>query len=260
MFDDLEIAIEAARAGGDIVRNYYENGCEVGEKTAGDPVTAADLEADAEIKKICLAAFPLDGWLSEETRDSAERLSKSRVWIVDPLDGTREFVDHIPEFCVCVALCVDGAVEAAVSYNPISDELFSARRGAGVRLNDEPVHCSRQQRLEQALLLASRSESRRGEWRRYQDHVKVKETGSVAYKLASVAAGLGDATFTLKPKNEWDVCSGALLIEEGGGVISDTRGRPLSFNRQDTLFPGIIAAPSALWGPIYDLIKAEEKE
>ena len=114
MSQDLELAIEAARAGGRIVAKYFKGDYEVTEKAPDNPLTIADTEADEEIKRIVLGARPDDGWLSEETRDSEARLSKERVWIVDPLDGTKEFTQHIPEFCVCVALTVGGRLHVAL--------------------------------------------------------------------------------------------------------------------------------------------------
>lgn len=255
MEKELEIAIEAARAGGEIVRKYYKGDYQVREKAPDNPLTIADTEADAAIKAILLGAFPEDGWLSEETRDSPARLSKSRVWIVDPLDGTKEFTQHIPEFCVCVALVVDGVVEVGVSYNPIEEKLFAARRGGGTTLNAQPVRCSSCADILSAEVLASRSEVKRGEWQDYQDLMNVKPTGSVAYKFALIAAGEADATFSLTPKNEWDICAGTMLVEEAGGIVTDRYGEPLTFNNEKTLLPGLIAAGTALWGPIRDIIK-----
>jgi myo-inositol-1(or 4)-monophosphatase len=252
---ELEVAIAAARAGGAIVAKYYKGEYEVHEKAPDNPLTVADTEADAAIKKVVLDAFPDDGWLSEETADTTERLSKSRVWIVDPLDGTKEFTQHIPEFCVCVALVVDGVVQVGVSYNPAEDLLFAARRGGGTTLNGKPVRCTSESRVDAAVVLASRSEDKRGEWDAYKPLMKVKLTGSVAYKFAQIAAGMADATFSLTPKNEWDICAGTMLVEEAGGVVTDRYGKPLTFNNAKTLLPGLIAASSVLYGPLRDTIK-----
>jgi myo-inositol-1(or 4)-monophosphatase len=252
---ELEVAVEAARAGGAIVRKYYKGDYQVHEKAPDNPLTVADTEADAAIKRLCLGAFPSDAWLSEETKDSPERLRHERVWIVDPLDGTKEFTQHIPEFCVCVALVVEGVVEVGVSYNPATDKLFAARRGHGTTLNGERVRCTDKTELASAVVLASRSEDKRGEWDPYKAHMDVKLTGSVAYKFALIAAGEADATFSLTPKNEWDICAGTLLVEEAGGVVTDRFGRPLTFNNRETLLPGLIAAGPGLWSPIRDLIR-----
>lgn len=257
---ELEVAINAARAGGAIVRKYYKGEYEVHEKAPDNPLTVADTEADEAIKRVVLGTFPDDGWLSEETRDSPERLGKSRVWIVDPLDGTKEFTQHIPEFCVCVALTIDGVVEVGVSYNPETEMLFAARRGGGTTLNGEPVRCTPKTKLADAVVLASRSEDKRGEWDVYKSLMQVKLTGSVAYKFALISAGEADATFSLTPKNEWDICAGTLLVEEAGGVVTDRYGRPLTFNNEKTLLPGLIAAGPGLFGPIRDLILESTKE
>lgn len=255
MEKELEVAIDAARVGGEIVRKYYKGDYEIHEKAPDNPLTIADTEADAAIKETLLGAFPEDGWLSEETRDSPARLSKSRVWIVDPLDGTKEFTQHIPEFCVCVALVVDGVVQVGVSYNPIEEKLFAARRGGGTTLNGDAVQCSPVADTMAAEVLASRSEVKRGEWQDYEELMTVKPTGSVAYKFALIAAGEADATFSLTPKNEWDICAGTMLVEEAGGIVTDRFGEPLTFNNEKTLLPGLIAAGAALWGPIRDVIK-----
>ncbi|HYB98173.1 MAG TPA: 3'(2'),5'-bisphosphate nucleotidase CysQ [Candidatus Limnocylindrales bacterium] len=257
---ELEVAIEAARAGGAVVRKYYKGEYDVHEKAPDNPLTIADTEADAIIKKTVLSAFPDDGWLSEETADTKDRLTRSRVWIVDPLDGTKEFTQHIPEFCVCVAFVVDGVVQVGVSYNPAEDLLFAARRGGGTTLNGEPVRCTPQTEVSKAVVLASRSEDKRGEWDAYKPLMQVKLTGSVAYKFALIAAGQADATFSLTPKNEWDICAGTMLVEEAGGVVTDRYGKPLTFNNEKTLLPGLIAASSTLYGPLRDIIKKTSGE
>ncbi len=132
---ELTVAIEAARAAGAVVRAWYDGSYTVREKGHDSPVTEADIEANERIFSMIRAAFPDDGWLSEETRDSSERLTKRRVWVVDPLDGTKEFIKRIPEFCVCIGLVEDGVPIVGVSYNPIREELFAAARGAGMKLN-----------------------------------------------------------------------------------------------------------------------------
>jgi myo-inositol-1(or 4)-monophosphatase len=181
---ELETAREAARAAGQILLRYYGGGVKVREKAVDNPVTQADLESNELLRTTILKAFPNDGWLSEETADSEERLDKKRVWIVDPLDGTKEFINEIPEFCVCIALVEDGQPRIAVEYNPVRDELFHASKGGGAFLNGEPIHVSKQADLRHARVLASRSEEARGEWDPYQPLMKVELTGSVAYKFA----------------------------------------------------------------------------
>jgi myo-inositol-1(or 4)-monophosphatase len=252
---EREVAVCAARDAGAIVRRHYACGVEAREKGPDSPVTVADLEADACIRRLVARAFPDDGWLSEETADSTERLARRRVWVVDPLDGTKEFIQHIPEFCVCIALVEDGRPVVAVSYNPATDRLYAAVRGAGTTVNDVPVRVSATARVADAVVLASRSEDKRGEWDAFKGRVHVRLTGSVAFKLAELATGAGDATFTLTPKNEWDICAGTLLVAEAGGRATDLAGAPLVFNQPSPLRPGMIASNGVLHDGLLALIR-----
>jgi myo-inositol-1(or 4)-monophosphatase len=251
---EREVAVRAAREAGAIIARYYEQRIEAREKGPDNPVTRADLEANACIRSHVAAAFPADGWLSEETADSAERLQHERVWIVDPLDGTKEFIQHIPEFCVCIALVERGRAVVAVEYNPASQRLYAAVRGGGTTVNDAAARVSTTARVADAVVLASRSEDKRGEWDPFKGRCHVQLTGSVAYKLAELATGNGDATFTLTPKNEWDICAGSLLVEEAGGRVTDLAGQPLVWNQPKTLRPGMIASNGVLHAALLALI------
>jgi myo-inositol-1(or 4)-monophosphatase len=251
---ERDVAVQAARDAGAIVRRYYESGVEVREKSPDSPVTKADLEANAAIRRLISASFPEDGWLSEETADSTERLGRRRVWVVDPLDGTKEFIAHIPEFCVCIALTEAGRPVVAVEYNPAADRLYVAVRGEGTTVNGARARVSATARVPEAVVLASRSEDKRGEWDAFKPRCRVKLTGSVAFKLAELSTGAGDATFTLTPKNEWDICAGTLLVEEAGGRATDLHGKPLVFNQPSPLRPGMIASNGVLHAGLLELI------
>src|ERR1700690_1145640 len=155
---EVEYARKAALAAGEILLRYYGTDYEIGSKGKNNPVTIADTEADSAIKAILTHAFPDYGWLSEETVDSAERLSKQRVWIVDPLDGTREFINKVPEFCVAIGLSDHGQPVVGVSYNPVTKEMFWSGRGMGCHLGDHRVTVTTTAELKEASVLASRSE------------------------------------------------------------------------------------------------------
>ncbi len=254
---ELETAREAARGAGELLMRHYGGEVKVAENSIDDPGAEADLASNEFLRSKIVAAFPDDGWLSEESSDSPERLDKKRVWIVDPLDGTNEFIAKVPEFCVCIALVEDGLPQIAVEYNPVTNELFHAIRGSGAFLNDAAIHVSDQAELRHARVLASRSEEERGEWDPYQPMMKVELTGSVAYKFARIAAGHADATFTLTPKNEWDVCAGTLLVTEAGGMVTEPGGRKIRFNNEATLIEdGLIASNGVLHRSILNTIKA----
>jgi myo-inositol-1(or 4)-monophosphatase len=134
--------------------------------------------------------------------------------------------------------------------------LFHACRGQGAFCNDQPVHVSTTSQLPGALVLASRTETGRGAWERFRDLLTVRPLGSIAYKLAQVARGQCDLTFSLVPKNEWDICAGTLLVTEAGGQVTDLQGQPLRFNQPETLRAGLIATNGHLHDQILRLTQA----
>ncbi|MHC5137480.1 MAG: inositol monophosphatase family protein, partial [Planctomycetota bacterium] len=152
-------------------------------KDGGDPVTEADVLLDKVLKEILLKHG--EGWLSEETTDDPSRLDKKCVWIVDPLDGTREFIKGIPEWCVSIGYIVNGRPEAAGICSPTADQTFLGTRNTGVTLNGKPVKVTAKQGLAGATVLASNSEVNRGEWKRFEtEPFEIIPMGSVAYKMA----------------------------------------------------------------------------
>jgi myo-inositol-1(or 4)-monophosphatase len=236
VLERIQSAIEAARevfgrfTAGEIAAEY---------KAGHDPVTEADRALDSVLRKNLLRDD--EGWLSEESADDLARLDRERVWVVDPLDGTREFVQGIPEFCVSIAMVERGQPVAGGICNPATNEVFLGAVGWGLTYNGAAACASQRKELKGALVLASRSETKRGEWLQFQDApFKIQPMGSVAYKLARVSAGLADMTFTLTPKNEWDIAAGAALIASAGGFVQ-TLNSPLTLNRKDSLIDGLIA-------------------
>jgi myo-inositol-1(or 4)-monophosphatase len=247
----IQSGLDAAR----VVFRRFTAGAIAAEYKAGhDPVTEADTALDAVLREQLLR--PGEGWLSEESVDDLDRLEKSRVWVVDPLDGTREFVDGIPEYCVSIAMVENGRPIAGGICNPATDEVFLGSLDSGVTYNGIPAHSSQRSSLEGARVLASRSEIKRGEWRRFENAAfQIQPMGSVAYKLALVSAGLADATFTLTPKNEWDVAAGAALVESAGGFVRSLNGHPLRCNNRSPLLPGLLAGGALLQDQLCALVE-----
>lgn len=203
-------------------------------------VTRADHEADALLRAELPALVPA-AWLSEETADAPDRLACRRLWVVDPIDGTREFVQGLPEYAVAVALVEDGEPQLAVVHNPATADLLCAARGRGAWRNGRPVRVSESRRL-----LGSRSEAGHGEFAPFAAEWDVVPLGSIQLKLALVAAGEAGATLSRGPKHEWDVCAGALIVSEAGGRVSDVFGAPLRYNQPLPKVPGVLAgAPEA---------------
>ena len=244
----------ALRAAQTVFSRFTPGAIEAEYKAGHDPVTEADRALDTVLRKELLREG--EGWLSEESADNLSRLGKSRVWVVDPLDGTREFVQGIPEFCVSIGFVEDGKPVAGGICNPATNETFLGSLDSGVTYNGQPVHPSRRDRLEGALILASRSEVKRGEWKQFENAAfRIQPMGSVAYKLALVSAGLADATFTLTPKNEWDVTAGAALVASAGGYVATLDDSALFCNNKSPLLRGLIASGPSLRDEILALVQ-----
>ncbi len=209
-------------------------------KVGDDPITEADRTANRVLRQ----ALERDGegWLSEESFDDSARLKYERVWVVDPLDGTREFVAGIPEWCISVGFVKNGKAVAGGICNPATREMFLGGVGQGITLNGKTVCPSNRREMSDAVVLASRSEVRHGEWDCFRQAPFVtKPMGSVAYKLALVAAGLADATWTFAPKSEWDIAAGVALVECAGGFARRIDNSPIRFNQKSTRLPGLLA-------------------
>lgn len=254
VLERIQSALETARA----VFSRFTPGEIAAEYKAGlDPVTEADLAVNELLHKELLRED--EGWLSEESADDLSRVQQKNVWIVDPLDGTREFVAGIPEFCVSVAYAEHGRVVAGGICNPATNEIFLGAAGAGMTYNGKPAKASSRTALKGATVLASRSETKRGEWKQFEAaEFQVQPMGSVAYKLARVAAGLEDATFTLVPKHEWDVAAGAALVESAGGFVRTLDNQPLLCNQADPLISGLVAGGAGLQSELMKLISAHK--
>lgn len=234
---ELSVLLNAIQEAGQVILQLQQQGLQITKKANDDLLTQADLQADAILKKHLLGAFPTYGWLSEETADDAKRLGCDRVWIVDPIDGTKEFVQGIPEFAVSVALVEQGIPLLGAVFNPAQNRLFHAVKGAGAWHNQQKILCSHNSNV----LLVSRSEYQRGEWNQFQSPYTMKEMGSIAYKLALVAAGEAAAVMTQQPRSEWDIAAGVLLVQEAQGDVTDKSNQAFVFNQQQVRVNGIIA-------------------
>jgi myo-inositol-1(or 4)-monophosphatase len=252
MQNEKKVILDVVKEAGAAILAMQKKGFSVSLKNNNDILTQADLLANQLIKNKIESCFPDDGWLSEENADDLSRLKKKRVWIIDPIDGTREYVKSIPEYAISVALVERHEPIFGVVYNPATDELFYAEKNNGAYLNDSRINCTADVSTPMRLL-ASRSEYNRGEWDAFKDQ-DIKIMGSIAYKLALVAAGRADATFSLGPKNEWDIAAGVLILQEAGGHVTDQAYKPFQFNQANPLVNGIVAASNAAYPVIQRII------
>ncbi|PYE53102.1 3'(2'),5'-bisphosphate nucleotidase CysQ [Deinococcus yavapaiensis] len=227
---DLTFAIDTARAAGDLVMNHRRRGFDVERKSdvPDDFVTIADREASELIIERIRRHAPFDGVLSEEMADDETRLAKRRVWIVDPIDGTKEFVHGSPDFAVSIGLTVDGEPRLGVVYAPATGDVYAGLDG--VEKNGRTVGFSKRP-VEDAVIAVSATE--------YERELTgtplrgMRPSGSIALKLAKIAAGEADATFTINPRSEWDVCAGHALVAAAGGSYTFRDGAAIGYNAPD---------------------------
>jgi myo-inositol-1(or 4)-monophosphatase len=249
--DDLALLEEAVRAAGGIARRFFGGDYKRWDK-GGTPVTEADLAVNTYLCETLMAARPAYGWLSEESADDPARLGKSHVFVVDPIDGTIAFLKNRPHFTICAAVVVEGRPCCGAVYNPVSDELYSARRGGGAHRNGAPIHVSSRLALEGCAMLGDRNQLTVAPW----PPMHVQNRNSVAYRLALVADGSADAGVSLTAKRDWDLAAVDVILFEAGGLLTDRDGARLTYNRSTTRQSSLVAAGPALHAEILALLKA----
>lgn len=238
----LDIMITAAQKAGEMARTFQEEGFErLEDKTSGDPfLTQADIALDTYLKETLTQAFPAYGWLSEETQTDTNSLNHDFCWVVDPIDGTQGFINGESAFSVSVGLVHKGVPVAGVVYAPMEYQLIAGAQGLGVFLNGIALPQGRTLSPQEQILV-SMGETKSGLWAEHSNHLNIKPVGSVAYKIALVAAGKADAIISLKPKNLHDVCAGHSLILAAGGQIRDLSGQEIPYTNPSHLLTGLVA-------------------
>ena len=243
---DLDQLLSAVREAGALAMSFFGQSPRSELKADGTSVSEADLAADALLKERLLNANSAYGWLSEESEDDLIRLNKSRVWVVDPIDGTRAFLKGKPEWTICAALVEDGHSLLAAVYNPATEEFFHAVRGGGAFLNDTPISVREPVDLEGCCLAASSSQLRSKHWASPWPDLDTVWVNSIAYRLALVAAGKCDGTISLSGKSNWDIAAAHLLVDEAGGIVTTHDASPLIYNLETPRHSSVVSAGPAL--------------
>ena len=249
--NDLALLEETVRAAGDIARKFYGGDYKRWSKEGGSPVTEADLAVNKFLCDRLMAARPDYGWLSEENPDDPVRLEKREVFVIDPIDGTIAFLKNRPHFTICAALVVEGRPWCGVVYNPIKEELYSARTGAGAYRNGAAIHVAPRDQLEGCAMLGDRSQLTQAPW----PPMHVQNRNSVAYRLVLVADGSADASVSLTAKRDWDLAAADIILHEAGGLLTDARGAALIYNRPVTKQASLVAANPLLHAAIIGLLR-----
>ncbi|MEE9387111.1 MAG: 3'(2'),5'-bisphosphate nucleotidase CysQ [Paracoccaceae bacterium] len=241
--NDLTLLIDAARKAGDIARSFWQHSPEVWEKPDGTgPVTQADLAVNAMLQETLRAARPDYGWLSEESEDSTARLSCDRVFIIDPIDGTRSFIAGEKTWAHSLAIAENGEIIAGVVFVPMLDRMYHAHQGGPACLNGAPIRHSATTSLNGATVLGAKSNLDAAHWQGDPPPLKREFRPSLAYRMALVAQGRFDAMLSLRDTWEWDVAAGTLIAVQAGAQVSTRAGDALTFNNPTPSLPGIIAA------------------
>ena len=254
----LAILVAAARAGGEIALRDFRKGqattARVAYKAGNSPVTQADLDVDAFLKRELGAAFPDAGWLSEETADDPGRLALSETIVVDPIDGTRAFLSGDPRWTVALALVVDGRPVAGVVHAPALQETYAASLGAGATRNGEPIAASARTRLDGAKIGGPKALVGAIAQKAGVAFVLEPRIPSLAYRFARVADGSLDVALASVDAHDWDIAAADILLAEAGAGLRDTQGRSLIYNRPSSRRDSLAAAPHALVGNLAEAL------
>jgi len=210
------------------------------EKAPGHPVCEIDLEVDAFLRERLSALDPEAGWLSEETLDASDRMERRRLWVVDPIDGTRDYLRGRPGWCVSVALVEERTPLLGILDAPARGEHWTARKGAGAWRNGERLRVSARRELAGARVPTDQLPAVDG------DLVAVAKPNSIALRIALVAAGEADLVATLKWGFEWDIAAAALIAAEAGATVTGALGQPLAFNSASGEAFGVLVATPAI--------------
>jgi len=251
---DADLLFEAVREAGLLALTLLRQNVRRWSKSDGSQVTEADLRIDALLAGRLQAARPTYGWLSEETPDSAARLAERRLWIVDPIDGTRDFIHGGSDWCIAAALVEDGRPVVAAVYRPAREEFFAAVAGGGAHLNT-----TRLAMADCPGLAGARIAGNRKSLAALQSHaISGDNSGSLPLqlRLASVAAGRLDGALSIGNRNDWDLAAGDLIVHEAGGKVSDTSGAVYVYNRPQPWQQGLVAAGARRHASLIDALRS----
>jgi myo-inositol-1(or 4)-monophosphatase len=244
----LEEITDAARRAGEVALQDFRWGgrtsAQVHTKYGGSPVTTADLAVDRYLRERLGAAFPGDGWLSEETADDLSRLEMANLIVVDPIDGTRAFLTGDPRWAVSIAYIHDGRPIAGVIHAPALGQTYQAAVGCGAKRNDAPIHASRRSALGSALVGGPRSMVAALAKAADVQLAAAPRIPSLALRMAQVADGGLDVGLASTSASDWDVAGADVILSEAGALLTDVRGQILHYNRQ-SMRHGVLLACGA---------------
>lgn len=243
---DLALAIDAAQEAGALAMRYFGTTMDVRDKSPNNPVSEADLAVDALLKSKLGTARPDYGWLSEETADDHSRLSAAKVWVVDPIDGTRAFIKAKPHFTICIGLLDQSHPVVGVVFNPATGEMFEASHRGGARLNGVPIVPSATDVIENCAMLGDPGMFKHPAWPIPWPDMDVVSRNSIAYRMCLVAAGHYDGAIALSAKSDWDVAAAAVIVAEAGALATTHEGAAFRYDHVVPLQKSLVVAGKGL--------------
>ena len=246
MSGDHELLMAAVREAGELASSHFGKNTPSWMKKPGQPVSEVDLAVDDLLRQRLCDERVDYGWLSEESAETPDRMDREWLWVVDPIDGTRAFLDARPEYSVSAALLHFNRPVAAAVFNPETNKFFEAVRDSGAKCNGAPITVSAKEDMDGARVLVSRSEFKTLAGDKALIPCEVNSISSIAYKLALVGSGTTDATVTLTTKSDWDIAAAHLIVSEAGGIMTQTDGTALVYNRPHPRHANVLAAGPSL--------------
>ena len=243
-----QLMAETVREAGDLALQYFQRHPKVREKPDGSPVSEADFAVDQLLRERLIGADASKGWISEESESQPSALED--CWIVDPIDGTRAFIDGKPEWTISVALVRSGQPQFAAVYNPASGEFFWASKGKGAQLNGKPIAPTDRAQIAGSRIATSRRLLKSSRWPEPWPDLEVRWINSIAYRLCWVASGAVDAVLSLSAKSDWDLAAADLIVREAGGCLTNHHGERLSYGQTDSadgVHKSVVAAGPRLY-------------
>ena len=251
---DAELLFGVVREAGALALTFAHKGFRRWRKADGTPVTEADMAVDAFLKKELHGARPDYGWLSEEMPDDEARLSRERLWVADPIDGTRAFISGGDEWCIAVALIEHARPVIGAIYRPVRDEFYSAIAGEGAFLNERRLAVPQRSSLDHAAVIGNAAALKTIGAKAPVTPVQ-GTNAPLAMRLAGVAADRFAAALSTTPKHDWDLAAGDLLVHEAGGVVTGLDGAKLAFNRSEPRQEGYVAAAPGLQRALVEILR-----
>ena len=249
---------ESVFKAGKIALKWFKKDPEQWEKKDGSLLSKADIEINDLLNKLLKNKNPEYGWLSEENEDDRSRLNKKITYIVDPLDGTKAFLEGKKEFSISVAMVKEGIPISGIVYSPSTDEMFEAEKNKGSWKNKKRIRISKYSKLEKCKMIAFKPMFSHPAWKEPWPKMFIKNKNSIAYRMALVASGEYDAMMALNSKNDWDLAAGDLLISESGGIVSLHTQKRIIYNEVNTTKPSVIGANEKIYKKITERVKMIE--